>query len=336
MAKKANLVRAGIALAAIAVVGFIWLERETQPTTPGPSRFVRYERPVRLTIALNDFERQGIVRDSLALRVLAIFQGHSQSVRAGTYRVAPGMTSPQILTSLTSPIRQNLRIPETNWANRTAHLLAKSQVLDADDYMRLVKDPAQFQGVVSFPIQGSSLEGYLYPDTYDLPPLIGARAVILRQLKNFDRKVWGKVQPKDLLRTLTIASMVQMESGRTRDLPLIAGVIENRLKKKMPLQIDSTLLYGIQKWRRLTFSDYRNIKSPYNTYTHSGLPPGPICSPTIACIEAAMNPAKHDYLYYVALPDGETLYSKDYKEHLKKIKERKHALAQLPKRPPTP
>ena len=88
-------------------------------------------------------------------------------------------------------------------------------------------------------------------------------------------------------------------------------------------------LYGIQKWRRLTFADYRKIDSPYNTYTHTGLPPGPICSPTIASIEAALHPAHHDYLYYVALPDGETLFSKDYKEHLKKIKERKRELAQL-------
>jgi UPF0755 protein len=114
--------------------------------------------------------------------------------------------------------------------------------------------------------------------------------------------------------------MVELEVAKDEERPIVAGVIENRLKRKMPLQIDATLLYGIGKWRRLTFKDYKEIKSPYNTYTHQGLPPGPICSPTVKSIEAALHPATHNYLYYVAMPEGYHLFAETYKEHLANIK----------------
>jgi UPF0755 protein len=329
MAKKPKLLRPAIIGILLIGVFLAWLKIETEPsqTPEGPRRYFRYEHSMRISEVLGRLQEQGIIKDARAMEIYALLTRHSLTVSSGTFSFAPGMSATRLLQSLSSPVRQSIRIPETNWAKRTAHYLAERQVLDADEYMRLVHDPSQFKSEVPFPLVGPSLEGYLYPDTYDLPPLLGARAVILRQLKNFDRKVWQKVQPDDMLRTLTIASMVQMESGRSHDLAMIAGVIENRLNKKMPLQIDSTLLYGIQKWRRLTFSDYKGIDSPYNTYTHIGLPPGPICSPTIESIEAALHPAHHDFLYYVALPNGESLFSKDYKEHLKKIKERKHELA---------
>jgi len=193
--------------------------------------------------------------------------------------------------------------------------------------MALVRDPSQFAHDVSFPLPKDSLEGYLYPKKYDLPPLYGARRVILKQLKEFERNVWdARERPKNLTRTLIVASLVQLEAGRDDDRPMIAGVIENRLKKKMPLQIDATILYALQKWRRLSFKDYHGVKSPYNTYTTKGLPPGPICSPDAKDIQAAMHPAKHDYLYYVALPDGRSIYAATYHDHLKNIEIRKAAL----------
>ena len=128
-----------------------------------------------------------------------------------------------------------------------------------------------------------------------------------------------------------MASLVQLEAGTDSDRPMIAGVIENRIQKKMPLQIDATILYALQKWQRLTFKDYHSVKSPYNTYLVKGLPPGPICSPDEIDIEAAMHPAKHNFLFYVALPDGSSIYAATYKEHLKNIRIRKAALKALKK-----
>jgi UPF0755 protein len=193
--------------------------------------------------------------------------------------------------------------------------------------MALVRQPQEFKGVVDFPLPSDSLEGYLYPDTYDFPPLYGARNAIKRQLKAFQEKVYEPLgRPKNLHRLVTIGSMIELEVMKDEERPKVAGVIENRVKQNMYLGIDAALLYGIQKWRQLTLDDYRNIDSPYNTYTHKGLPPGPICSPTYASVKAAKNPSHHNYLYYVAMPTGYHMFAPDYPTHLANIQRRKAAL----------
>jgi len=306
-----------------------WLYVGLRPvsTRESPKIYVRYESPTALSTVLKDLEAQKIVRSASATQMLAWFMRMDRTVLSGSYSVGPGQNGGQILLELRKPIRQIVRLPETNWAKRTANVLEQHHVAKAADYLALVHDPQEFANDVEFPLPKDSLEGYLYPDRYDLPPLYGARRVILKQLQAFQKKIWdAKDKPKDLNRTLILASLVQLEAGKDVDRPMIAGVIENRLKRKMPLQIDATILFALQKWRRLKFKDYRSVKSPYNTYLVKGLPPGPICSPDEKDVEAAMHPAHHNYLYYVAMPDGESIYSATYKEHLKNIKLRKSAL----------
>lgn len=324
----------GLLLVAVATIAALsWLYLGVRPLAvrrEGRKLMVRYEKAVRLNQVLDDLQGRGILRNALAARVLALLERRTSVVTAGSYSVNSSMTAEGILRQLRNPIVVLLRLPETNWANRTAHLLANNDIADADEYMRLVRDPRQFANDVAFPLPKDSLEGYLYPKRYELPPLFGAKRVIEMQLKEFERNVWDSPQrPKDLKRTLTIASLVQLEAGKDEDRPMIAGVIENRLKKKMPLQIDATILYALQKWRKLTFKDYHGVVSHYNTYTNKGLPPGPICSPDEKDILAAMNPAKHDYLYYVALPNGRSVYAANYKDHLKNIALRKAAIKEL-------
>src|SRR5205823_2211947 len=121
------------------------------------------------------------------------------------------------------------------------YLAKKGVYSDPKQYKALIKEPDEFKGTVDFPLPKDSLEGYLYPDTYDLPPLFGAKNVISRQLDAFDKKVWPLLKEvKDPNRILTIASMVELEAAKDRDRPLIAGVIQNRLDKHMRLQIDAT------------------------------------------------------------------------------------------------
>lgn len=324
--KRGRIIALGIVVLA-AIGGYVWLRQGTEPTATGPDFFVRYEHPVGLPLVLRDLKQRGVVQNTAAYRIYAFLTRTPTQVGTGTYRMHPGMTADEVFRELRKPIRQMVRIPETNWALRTANLLeTRYQVCKADDYMALVNNPAQFKDEVSFPLPEKSLEGYLYPDTYDLPPLLGAKAVVLRQLRAFDDKVWKPLHPANLPRTITLASMVELESGHDDDRPMIAGVIENRLAKNMKLQIDAALLYGIQKWRRLTFADYKNLKTPYNTYLNAGLPPGPICSPSIKSIEAALRPARHPYIFYVALPNGRSLFAATYEEHKKNIEKRKKAL----------
>ena len=223
-----------------------------------------------------------------------------------------------------------MRLPATNWAKRDANLLQRHEVCTADEYMAEVTHPQDHR--TDFPLPAGTLEGYLYPDTYDLPPLLGAKAVVGRQLQAFRDKVWEPLgHPANLARILTVASLVQLEAGRDDERPVIAGVIENRLARGMRLQIDASILYGLGKWRRLTFRDYKEVDSPYNLYRHSGLPPTPICSPSVASIRAAIDPAHHNYLYYVALPDGHSLFAATYEEHKKNIARRKAAMVALGK-----
>jgi UPF0755 protein len=327
MAKKRfKRILAGALVVAL-IAGLVWVGQGTAPTPKGPDFYIRYDHAVGLPLVLRDLKRRGVVQDPTAYRIYGFLVRASTQIGTGTYQMHPGMSADEVFAELRKPMRQLVRIPETNWALRTANLLdTKYNVCAAREYMALVNNPNQFQGEVSFPLPPKSLEGYLYPDTYDLPPLIGARAVVLRQLHAFDDKVWKPMHPANLDRTLTLASMVELESGYDGDRPMIAGVIENRLTKKMRLQIDAALLYGIQKWRRLTFADYKNLKTPYNTYLYAGLPPGPICSPSVKSIEAAMHPTKHPYVYYVALPNGRSLFSATYEEHKRNIAKRKKAL----------
>lgn len=287
---------------------------------------VRYERSTPLDDVLKDLSGRKVVTSPVALRLYARLTRRENVVPVGTYAFKARIGGADVLDALARPIRQMVRLPETNWARRTANLLERAQVCTAKEYLDLVAQPELFASDVSFSLPTDSLEGYLYPDTYDLPPLIGAKETIRRQLKAFDRRVWQALRkPSDLHRAVIIASMVELEAAKDKDRPLIAGVIENRLKQDMPLQIDATINYGMQKWRPLKFSDYRHSDTPYNTYLHTGLPPGPICSPTTKSVEAALHPAQNGYLYYVAMPDHYHAFAVTYEDHLKNIQSAKEA-----------
>jgi UPF0755 protein len=317
-------------LAGGAVAVWLWMGRELAPMPSGRSIYIRFSRSAPIWDTFTELKERGIVRHRGAMRLYFWLHGGPRNVPVGTYELRPGETADQILRALQSPIRQMLRMPETNWARRDAKLLEKASVTTAHDYMELVDAPARLKGVVSFPLPRTTLEGYLLPDTYDFPPLLGAKPVIERRLRAFESKVWEPLgKPKNLDRLVTVASLVELEAGTDEDRPIIAGVIENRLKKNMALEIDASLMYALGHWQRLHYKDYKRIRSPYNLYLHKGLPPTPICSPSLKSIIAAMHPAVHKYLFYVALPGGKSLFSETFAEHQKKIKLREKALATM-------
>jgi len=310
-----------------AFAGYQWFMGSIAPLPTGPSRVVRYEGTKSLSAILQDLESKSIIRNASTLGWYAKFRRAPSQIGEGSFRVAPGMTARQILEALANPLRFMVRIPETNFSFRTARLLEKEGVTTEAEYNKAVASPAKFQELAKFPLDAASLEGYLYPDTYDLPPESGADLVIKKQLRNFQKRVWqGLDEPKNLHRVLTVASMVELEVQKDSERAIVAGVIENRLYRKMRLQIDATINYALKKWRPLTLKDLKETDSPYNTYRYAGLPPGPICSPTVKSIEAAMKPARHAYLYYVALPDGSHLFAKTFDEHRQNIARRKAAL----------
>jgi UPF0755 protein len=318
-------------LVGAAAAGY-WVWTGVQPMPNGKPFFLRIDGPRDLDRVLAQVQVKGVLRNSSAAYLYARIRRNAADVATGTYKLAPGEDVEAVLRSLRSPVKQMVRLPETNWAARSANILERHGVTTAKEYMELVRKPEEFASDAGFPLpKRDSLEGYLFPDTYDLPPLLGARQTILRQLAAFKDKIIGSgAPPKNLDRAVIIGSMVELEVAKDEERPIVAGVIENRLRFGMPLQIDATVLYALGEWRALSYKDLRETVSPYNTYLNKGLPPGPICSPSAASVRAALAPAKHDFLYYVAMPDRRHLFSSTYAGHLSNVAKRRAALANAP------
>jgi len=328
-----NIILVTLGLAGgVAFGAYYYVSEGIKPQPKGEKVLVRYTQQSRLSAVADDLQARKVIRSSKALSWYAKYRKKDRRIPVGTFEVWPGMTADELLDQLQKPIVNMFRIPETNLSYRTANLLEKNNIAKADEYKKLRDTPAEFKGSIQFPLPSTSLEGYLYPDTYDLPPLLGARGVIERQLAAFQKKVAPLLtDPAKANKILTIASMVELEAGVDHERARIAGVIRNRLDKGMRLQIDATVLYALQEWRRLYNKDYHETNSPYNTYKIKGLPPGPICSPSVKSVQAALKSEKHEWLYYVAMPDRTHLFAKTYEDHLANIKKRNEAYKNIPR-----
>jgi len=331
-ARRLSCIGLGL-LTGVLILGGAWFRSQLTPNAKGDAFYIRFDQRTDLRSALESLRERQVVRNPWALNLYARILKEGYPVREGTYRFAPGMTASEVLRAVRTPIRQMVRLREHYWIARNAKLLEQNGVCSARDYVVLSEKPQEFQKFVNFPLPKSgTLEGYLYPDTYDLPPLYGAQNTIVKQLQTFEKKVWTKLKrPEDLRRTLIIASMVQLEVTKDNERPIVAGVIENRLRLGMRLQIDATALYAMQEWKNPTRREIRSADSPYNTYLKDGLPPGPICSPSLKSILAAENPASHAYLYYVAMPQRHHLFAGTLQQHNANVATRKRLMKEAAK-----
>lgn len=305
---------------AIAALGVVWLFSEWAPTSSGPAEYVRFAKSTRLSSALELLESKRVIKNVLAARVYATLTRRPTEIRPGTYQVKPGMTLGQLFDALKKPVRQMVRVPEGWWISRVAKKLDSTGVCSTEDYKAAAQSVLS-KGEFAFTKGATSLDGYLFPDTYNLPPLTPAEDIVKLQLQTFEKKALPLFGERtSYKRTLTIASMVELEAGKDSERARIAGVIENRLKKGIRLEIDATVLYAMDEWKVLPPGVVRTVESPYNTYLHGGLPPGPIGSPGLKSIAAALKPEAHGYLYYVARPNTTHYFAATYPEHLANIK----------------
>jgi UPF0755 protein len=181
----------------------------------------------------------------------------------------------------------------------------------------------------------ASLEGYLFPDTYHFARKFGPAQICAAMVKRF-RAVAGQIGlvglKGNMHRVVTMASLVERETAVDEERPLVAGVFENRLAKKMPLMTDPSVIYGLEldgRWRGAIYQSDLKLDTPYNTYLHTGLPPGPVANPGLRSLKAAMEPAKSDYLYFVAAganPQGRSLFSSTIEEHARNVADYRHAV----------
>jgi len=267
-------------------------------------------------------EEAGIVRRGSHFVYLARLRGVTRRLHGGEYRLSPGMSLPEVVERIArgEVVLHTVTIPEGFTAEQIVQALAAKGLGDPGRLQALVRE-----GATAFPhpflreIPGGSLEGYLFPDTYQLPRFLDERLVLTAFLDRFGAAViptWRReARGRSLHEIVTVAAMVEREARLASERPLIAGVIYNRLRRGWRLEVDATVLYALGRHKPVVTYDDLRVDSPYNTYLHAGLPPGPIANPGLAAIEAALRPARTDYLYYVARPDGSHAFSRTLAEH---------------------
>ena len=308
--------------------------------------------PVRFTVprgagmssVADTLQKRQVIGSPATFKLYARMKGATAKLRPGVYEVRPGAAYDLILRKLTTGdvVKTRLVIPEGWELRRIAPRLGQVTGVSEDSVLSRLMDPAQAQ---KYGVPGPTLEGYLYPATYVFP--MGASLdVMVRELTTQYKRAWTPAmrQRAQALRmsereVVTLASIVEKEAKVWTERPTIARVYHNRLERRMRLEADPTVQYALgEHQRRLLRRHIQQVADdPYNTYRHSGLPPGPIASPSRGAIEATLNPAEHDYLFFVARANGTHVFTRTYNEHLREVaRYRAEMRAQRARQPAAP
>ena len=291
---------------------------------PGPP----LDPPVELSIPpgtplraiARELAHRGVLRHPLPLLLWARLSGRDRAVRWGDYSFAGRLTPFAVLERLTGPPdpEQAVTIPEGLTVREVVTLLAASGFAPEERFHAVLADPA-FLASEGVPAVGA--EGYLFPDTYLLPRTTPPDQVLRTMIRRFHRVFGPELRERatalglTVHEAVTLASLVEEETARPEERPLVAAVFLNRLRRGMPLQSDPTVLYGRADNDRSIDRDDLARPTPHNTYTSRGLPPTPIANPGRAALEAAVTPADVPYLYFVARGDGSHEFSADLAAH---------------------
>ena len=285
--------------------------------------------PVR-TVA-ESLAAHGVIGSRGWFRFVARAGRFDRRIRSGTYELPRGAGALSALRLLANgrPVLVRFTVPEGTSLRDIAALAAESLRIEPDSFLAAARDTALLREF-GVPAAATSFEGFLQPETYLLPPRPPA-GVLVREMAGTFRRRWdpawdaaAEAQGLDRFVVVTLASIVEAEARAPEDRPLIAAVYRNRLRRGMPLQADPTVQYALELARgerkpRLYEKDY-GFPSPYNTYLHPGLPPGPVGAPGRASIEAVLAPAPVPFLYFVAGADGRHIFSQTYEEHLRAVR----------------
>ena len=269
-------------------------------------------------------EKEGVLKDTWPILVLAKITGTSQKIRSGEFEFRKPSSPGSALYVLRYgvPFLHKVTIPEGTSAKEMMSLFEEAKIISAADLYSSSKDPSILK---KLDISSNQIEGYLFPSTYRFPRNEKPYRIFEAMVKELKRNLKKRDQQKaknygwSLHDWLTFASIIEKETGKKSEYELVSSVFHNRLKKGMRLQSDPTVIYGIKNFDGNIRKKDLTTDHPYNTYTRHGLPPGPITNPGAGAIHAAVNPAETDYFYFVANKKGEHVFTKTYKEHLKAV-----------------
>jgi UPF0755 protein len=261
---------------------------------------------------------QGLINNTRIFHYYAKYKGVLTKFRAGSYTIPGGSDMSAVLDTLIygQPNLTSITIPEGKNMYEIAKLFATAGITSETAFLDAAKNPTLLS---QLKIQASNLEGYLYPETYRFAPDTDAKTIVRTMIDLFNKKTEDINFDHPFLnkhQVVTLASMVEKETGAKVERPAIAGVFTNRLKKRMRLESDPTTIYGI--WSRykgnIRKSDLLEV-TPYNTYKIPALPLGPISNPSLEAIKAVLSPEEHEFLFFVSKNDGTHVFTKSYKDH---------------------
>jgi len=273
-------------------------------------------------------QKNKIISSAAKFKLLSKMKGNDGKYKAGEYSLSASMPVEEIMEIIISGDSNTSRftIPEGLTVKQTAEKLSANNLINRDTFMsELQYGTFDYKFMPLLPNSSNRLEGFLYPETYDIYTTASEHEIINKMLAHFDKLVLDEYYTRaaemgyDMYKIITIASLIERETLVSSEKPTVASVIYNRLAINMPLQIDAAVQYALPEHKERLDDNDLQVDSPYNTYQNTGLPPGPICSPGIESIKAALYPADTNYYYYVLSPEknGSHKFSHTYEEFLK-------------------
>ena len=316
----------GLLVAAVALWG---QQRMATPykSFEGAEVFVDLPPGTSVSGIANRLAAAGVIPDAWTFRLAARWSGADRRLKAGEYRFAGESTPREVIGRLVAGdvFTRSITFPEGLTIAEMGEIFERSTLGTAADFVLAASDPSLAE---PFDSRARSLEGFLFPDTYMLPRGTDADATVRAMVARFDRAFDGELRAAAAARrmtpreVLTMASLIEKETGKAEERPLVSAVYHNRLRLGMPLQCDPTVIYAMMLARRWNGNLRRvdlEMDSPYNTYVVRGLPPGPIASPGLASLRAAVHPADVKYLYFVSRNDGSHVFANTLTEHNRNV-----------------
>lgn len=281
---------------------------------------------------LNRLDKENKISNKLLIKVKLSIDKRNIKLSEGIYEIETDATLDELITSLESTSENKelikLTIPEGYSIDEIADAVEKEGVCSKEEFINAIKQYTLPDFIKVNNKKRYNIEGFLYPDTYLIKKGSDANQIIKIMLSRFEQvlnqvkdETGINIKDEEIEKVITIASMIEKEARFDVDRPLISSVIYNRLEKDMKLQLDATVLYSLGYHVDVVLNKHLEVDSPYNTYKYKGLPLGPICSPGIKSIKAALIPTKTDYLYYILQKDGTHYFSNNYDDFLKKKNE---------------
>jgi UPF0755 protein len=318
------------AVALVVLFGVAWFNAGLRPVSSDTTTTLVVIKPARVKQLSGLLEAQGLIRSASAFRLMA--KGRvalkGEQAQAGAYDLSPSMSAEEIWARLCAGkvAQRRVTFPEGFTVEQMAGRLAERLQVPPEAFVDAAQG-AKASRDVGFRLPRGPLEGYLFPSTYSFavggkPQLMVGEMLVAFQ-RAFAQPYREELARRELTlhQVVTLASLVEREARVPAERALIAGVLQNRLDKGMRLECDATVQYALGGHKsRLLYQDLK-VDSPYNTYLHAGLPPGPICNPGLACLKAALFPTKTDYLFYVARRNGHHLFTRTFAEHERAIQQ---------------